>query len=197
LTRSAQSGVKFNSSNDQRERELLQRIAAEDREAMRELYLAYHRRLARFLARLTARHEVVEEIINDTLVIVWQQADKFRADSRVSTWIFGIAYRHGLKTLRAESRATRHMVAPLPADGPAGDLVAERAELSDLLARASGTLSVEQRAVLAFTYVLGLSCEEIAVAMGCPVNTVKTRMFYARQRLRTALPALGARARET
>jgi RNA polymerase sigma-70 factor, ECF subfamily len=178
-------------SNDERDRELLRLIALADREAMRELYLSYHRRLARFLARLTPRHDLVEEMINDTLTIVWQQADGFRADSRVSTWIFGIAYRHGLKVLRTETRATRRMIDPLPAAEPGGDVLLEEAERADLVHRALARLSIEQQAVLAFTYVLGLSCEEIARAMNCPVNTVKTRMFYARQRMRESLPHAG------
>ena len=100
--------------SDARERELLARIAARDRQAMREFYLIYHRRLARFLSRLTSRYEVVEEIINDTLVVVWQKAGDFRGDSRVSTWIIGIAYRRGLKSLRAERRADESMQMPLP-----------------------------------------------------------------------------------
>src|SRR6185312_4364811 len=87
-------------SNEQRERALLARIAAHDSTAMKELYLLYHRRLARFLMRLTTRYELAEEIINDTFWVVWQHAGDFRGASRVSTWILGIAYRRGLKTLR-------------------------------------------------------------------------------------------------
>lgn len=67
------------------ERELLQRISAGDRDAFRDLYLRYHRRLARFLTRLTHRYEDAEEVINDTLWIVWQRAGDFRDASRVST----------------------------------------------------------------------------------------------------------------
>jgi len=50
--------------------------------------------------RLTNRYEIAEEIINDTLWIVWRQAGSFRYESRVSTWILGIAYRRTLKALR-------------------------------------------------------------------------------------------------
>ncbi len=87
-------------SAEERERALLARIAAHDSAAMKELYLLYHRRLARFLMRLTTRYELAEEIINDTFWVVWQHAGDFRGASRVSTWILGIAYRRGLKTLR-------------------------------------------------------------------------------------------------
>jgi len=183
--------------SDSKERELLARIAARDRQAMREFYLIYHRRLARFLSRLTTRYEVVEEIINDTLVVVWQKAADFRGDSRVSTWIIGIAYRRGLKSLRAERRADESMQMPLPRELCTNDENAAHAEAEDWLGRALSQLPTEQRAVLELTYYLGYSCEEIAAIMECPVNTVKTRMFHARQKLRVSLPVLATPERET
>src|SRR5580658_9976781 len=79
---------------------LLTRIAARDAQAMHELYHLYHRRLARFLMRLTSRYELAEEIINDTFWVIWQHAADFRGASQLSTWIFGIAYRRALKTLK-------------------------------------------------------------------------------------------------
>jgi len=90
-------------SREDSDRRLLQKVAAGDREAFRELYVVYHRRLARFLVRLTRRYEVAEEIINDTLWVVWRKAGEFRGDSRISTWIMGIAYRRALKTLRCSN----------------------------------------------------------------------------------------------
>jgi len=52
-------------------------------------------------------------------------------------------------------------------------------------------LPFEQRATMELAYFLGHSCEEIAAIMGCPVNTVKARMFQARIKLRNLLPTLG------
>ncbi len=63
--------------------------------------------------------------------------------------------------------------------------------MQDLLARALRQLSPEQRAVVELTYFHGYSYREISEIAGCPVNTVKTRMFHARAKLRTVLPALG------
>jgi RNA polymerase sigma-70 factor, ECF subfamily len=173
--------------DDERDRQLMKRVAARDREAFRELYHFYHRRLARFLTRLTHRHEIAEEIINDTLWIVWRKAPDFRGRSLVSTWILGIAYRCGLKTLRRQhaiaasltSRAAQVALAR-EEDSPADE--GER-ELESALAQ----LPVEQRVPLELAYVLGYSLEEIAEIMSCPVNTVKTRMFYARQKLKAQL----------
>jgi RNA polymerase sigma-70 factor, ECF subfamily len=174
------------------ERELLRRIAARDREAMRELHPLYYRRLARFLRRMTRRHDLVDEIINDTLFVVWEKAGDFRGDSRVSTWIMGIAYRRGLSLLRAQYRADEPMVLPTTEEEHLRHSVAEQSDLAELLERALESLSPDHRAVLELTYHLGHSCGEIAAIMDCPVNTVKTRLFHARNRLRALIPALAA-----
>ena len=179
-------------AGEHRERELLERIDARDREAMRELYLLYHPRLARFLRRMTRRPDLVDEIVNDTLFVVWEKAGDFRGDSRVSTWIMGIAYRRGLNLLRAEYRADEPVVLPTTEDQHRRDPVAKQSDLAELFARAMQSLSPDHRAVLELTYHLGHSCGEIAVIMDCPINTVKTRMFHARNKLRTLVPILAA-----
>ena len=180
------------SARENRERELLERIDARDREPMRKVYLLYYHRLARFLSRMTRRHELVDEMINDTLVVVWEKAGDFRGDSLVSTWIMGIAYRRGLSLLRSEYRAAERMVVPMPEAQALRDPVAEQFALAEGLERALESLSPDQRAVLELTYGLGHSCGEIAAIMDCPINTVKTRMFHARIKLRALMPILAA-----
>lgn len=177
---------------DDRERALLQRIGMQDREALRELHLLYYGRLARFLRRVTRRLALVDEVINDTFAIVWRKAGGFRGDSLVSTWIIGIAYRRGLSVLRAECRAEALMVAPMIEDQQPATVTEEWSDTSDLLARAMQCLSPEHRAVILLAYYLGHSCEEIAAIMRCPANTVRTRMFHARNKLRVLIPVLAA-----
>ena len=178
-------GVNPGIAANDRELELLRAIAQQDRAAFREFYLLYHRRLARFLVRMTSRHELIEEIINDTLWTVWQKAGEFRAASRVSTWIVGIAYRRALKSLRkAATQRVPWSEDQLTLDTRVLD------ENRQWLERALAELPLEQRLVLEFSYLLGHSCEEIAEIMQCPVNTVKTRMFHAREKLRRSLPRL-------
>ena len=179
-------------AREHRERELLERIGARDREAMREFYLLYYYRLTRFLNRMTCRHELIDEMINDTLFVVWEKAGNFRGDSRVSTWIMAIAYRRGLNLMRAEYRAQQRMVLPTTEDQHLPDPVAEQSDLAELLEGALEGLSPDHRAVLELTYDLGHSCGEIALIMDCPINTVKTCMFHARNRLRRLMPILAA-----
>jgi RNA polymerase sigma-70 factor, ECF subfamily len=174
------------SSSNARELELLRQVAAGDRTAFKELYLIYHRRLARFLMRMTSRHDLIEEVINDTLWTVWLKAGDFRGDSLVSTWIVGITYRRALKALRRHATA-RPMLVEDVAVAPDVQLEAENREWLGL---ALAELPLEQRMVMEFSYLMGHSCEEIAQIMQCPVNTVKTRMFHAREKLRRSLPRL-------
>src|SRR5689334_11724493 len=124
---------------DEQEAALVRRMSLQDRAALAELYAIYHRRLARFLGRFIRQYETVQEIVNDTLFIVWQQAAHFRGNSRVSTWIMGIAYRRALKALRYA--ATRPSAQAFAGELPAaeGDAI-EEAEQRELMARALDTL---------------------------------------------------------
>lgn len=177
------------SSSKDSDATLLAAIGTGDRRALEELYLSYHRRLARFLLRFTPRYENAEEIINDTFMVVWQSAKDFRRASLVSTWIFGIAYRTALKSVR---RQKNHAAAlgldecPEQAVNPALDT-----EIRDWLAQGLGKLPLEQRLTLELAYNMGYSLEEIAAITDAPVGTVKARMYHAREKLRHYLPALG------
>ena len=79
---------------------LLRRIAVGDRQAFESLYRGYFPRLTRFLERLIRRSHVVEEVLNDTMLVVWRKAASFNGESKVSTWIFSIAYRKALKAVK-------------------------------------------------------------------------------------------------
>lgn len=180
--------------DDQADADLLVRIRAGDRDALHMLYRKYYHPLLRFTYRLTGQLELAQETINDVMLVVWREAASFEGRSKVGTWIMGIAYRKALK-LAQRSRLwhTRH------SGDPDGDIErfasteepTERAELEDLLEHALRALPAEQRAVVELTYYFGCSYEEIARIVDCPVNTVKTRMFHARAKLRSLLPRLG------
>ena len=176
-------------SPKERDNALLVAIAAGDRRALEELYLSYHRRLARFLSRFTPRYENVEEIINDTFMVVWQNAKDFRSASQVSTWIIGIAYRTALKSFR---RQKNHAGTGSLEDYPEQTVDPTlEAEVHDWLKHGLNRLPIEQRLTLELAYHMGHSLEEIAVITECPVGTVKARMFHAREKLRQYLPDLG------
>ena len=178
-------------TDDSKDRELLTRITEGDRAAFDVLYADYHRRLSRFLLRITSEYPLVEEIINDTMYVVWTQADRFRSSSKVSTWIMGIAFRTAKNHLRGLARAHRRedtaaQITAISNEGQTPDPYAQSQWLSQALA----TLPLEQRLTLEMAYYLGHSCAEIAAICDCPVNTVKTRLHAGRLKLKKILPDL-------
>jgi RNA polymerase sigma-70 factor, ECF subfamily len=175
-------------SAKERDGALLMAIAAGDRHALEELYLSYHRRLARFLSRFTPRYENVEEIINDTFMVVWQSAKDFRNASQVSTWIIGIAYRTALKSFR---RQKNHAGARSLDDYPEQTVDPTfEAEVTDWLKHGLSRLPIEQRLTLELAYHMGHSLEEIAAITAFLFDTGKAPILHAPEKLRQYLPTL-------
>ena len=172
--------------------ERIARIADGDRQAFEDLYREYQPRLYRYLARI-AGEAPAGELANDVMVEVWKSAGSFRGEANVSTWIFGIAHYKALN----EFRRTRRDQVELEDAGPLADTAAnpqqrfEQRDREACLKRALQRLSPEHREAMQLTYYAGFSYEEIAEVMRCPVNTVKTRMFYARRQLKEFLAEEG------
>lgn len=171
--------------------ELLRAIAAKDRPAFEVFYRRYHRRVHGFLLRWLRDSQVLEEVLDDTLFAVWTQAETFEGRARVSTWVFGIAYRQAMKAVeRAGRRAGEVDFAEAPE--PVDKGVATRArELRLSLDKAIAELSDDHRVVVELAYWEDCTYAEIAEIVQVPENTVKTRMFHARRRLRQLLPNFG------
>jgi RNA polymerase sigma-70 factor (ECF subfamily) len=155
-------------------------VQARDRLAFEKLYLSYYHRLTRFLARFTRSLENIEEIINDTFMVIWMRAKDFRHESKVSSWIIGIAYRTAMRQLRRRRHVSSlHSVGDLPESyDPTIDI-----DTKDWLSCALARLPLEQRITLTLAYQMGYSVEEIARITESPVGTVKSRMFHARVKL--------------
>ena len=169
---------------------LLRRVGDCDRNAFTVFYTRYYRRLHRFLGKLLYQDDQTEELINDVMLTVWQKASSFDGRSRVATWIFGIAYKKALKRLRSNAgrREDAWEVPPEGVDGALPEKALSDRELRTAVSRALAMLPVEHRAVVTLTFFHGYTYGEIASIVQCPPNTVKTRMFHAREHLRRLLP---------
>ncbi len=170
-----------------KELKLLNAAIEDDRAAMMDLYDLYYPRLTRFLYRLVRDQEVIEELVNDVMLTVWQQARRFRGESSLSTWILGIAYRKGIDEVRKMTRY-RKIISQLPDMMNTGSV----SNVEELIARhdldkVMKDLSTEQRAVAVLSFDFGYSYPEISEILGIPVNTVKTRMYYARRCMQSSL----------
>lgn len=171
-----------------REAQLIELVARGDLRAFEDLYRIYHPRLNRFLLSITRRPQLVEEVLSDTLLVVWRRSEDFNGRSKVSTWIFAIAYRRALSALRrldeppedpgAEGRES-------PDAGPEQQL--GQSQVKEALLKAIGELSPDHRTVVDLAYFHEINYREIAEIMDCPVDTVKTRMFHARRHLKAKL----------
>ena len=170
------------------ERRLIDRITDGDLRAFELFYRSYHARLSRFLDRTLRRSALVDEVLNDTMLVVWKRSDRFDGSCKVSTWIFAIAYRKALKALQRLDDAVFDETLDERPTGRAGpEQQAQTRELNLQLAQALAALSMDHRMVVELTYFHGMGYREIAQIVDCPIDTVKTRMFHARRRLRALL----------
>lgn len=167
---------------------LVARIKRRDLKAFEALYRDYQPRLGRFLMNILRRPHLVEEVLDDTLLVLWDRPDSFSGRAKLSTWLFSIAWRKAMKALRKQDEPVEDVFAenrmspdPSP-EQSAGDRRL-RAALLDALAG----LSPEHRAVVDLSYFHEIDYREIAEIMDCPRDTVKTRMFHARRHLRREL----------
>jgi RNA polymerase sigma factor (sigma-70 family) len=170
------------------EARLLRRIADGDLRAFEELYRVYHPRLTRFLINMVGRRPFVPEVLHDTLMVVWGRPERYSGESKVSTWIFAIAYRKALKALKRQDEPVEDRFAdtrPSPEGGPEREVDLRQTQAA--LMSAIADLSADHRAVVDLCYFHEMGYREIAEIMDCPVDTVKTRMFHARRHLKAKL----------
>lgn len=173
--------------------EWLKDIAEGNRESFDKLYQAYQYRVFRFLIKTVTDTEMAQEISNDVFIEIWKSAKSFKGISKPSTWIFGIAHNWAMKTLGRQKGRTETLDEAWelvdPHQNPEKEFV--QATRKEKLQGALQRLNPEHREVMELTYFQGLSYQEISEIVQCPVNTVKTRMFYAKKQLRGVLQRMG------
>jgi RNA polymerase sigma-70 factor (ECF subfamily) len=172
--------------------ELVQRVAAGNGLAMQVLFARHHVRVYRFALRLVGNAAVAEDLTSEVFLNVWRQAHRFQARSSVSTWLLAITHnkaRTELRRRRGEALDATTMAVEDPADDPEVSLQAK--DRSQILQGCLAQLSPEHREMIDLVYYHEKSIHEIAEIVGIPVNTVKTRTFYARRRLSELLQAEG------
>ncbi len=167
---------------------LMQRIVRRDVAAFEQLYRAMHGRLSRFVTNMVRQPQTVEEVVNDTMLVVWTKPESFAGTSKLSTWIFGIAYRKALKALARHDEPVDDSHLSSLADTHHGpEALARHHLLGHSIGTAMAALMPIHRAVVELAYVHDMGYREIAEIMECPVDTVKTRMFHARRKLQRSL----------
>ncbi len=174
---------------------LLERIGRADEAAFRELYRAFSRRLYAYVLRQLSDTAQAEEIVSDTLYEVWRQPAKFRGDAQFSTWLIGIARNKVLMAYRSRKPDAQHEdladVAEIVAsDEPGAFEILAQAQRHEGVRHCMEKLSSEHRECVHLVFYEGMGLAEVAALQACPENTVKTRLFHARQKLKNCLKLL-------
>ena len=163
-------------------RDLLAKVANKDRTAFQQLYDQFADRVYRYAFTILHDKHLAEEIAQETMVAVWNGADRFAGRSKASTWIFGIARNQAFTLLRKEKRAEITVAPELVQADPSKHILQHERVMSAL-----DELSADHREVVYLTFYEGLSYGEISGILGIPSGTVKSRMFHAKRKLAEVL----------
>jgi RNA polymerase sigma-70 factor (ECF subfamily) len=157
------------------------------------LFARHHVRVFRFVLRLVRDESTAEDLISEVFLDVWRQAGRFEGRSAVSTWLLAIARFKALSALRRRPDEELDEEAAEAIEDTSDDpeVAMQKKDTSQILRKCLTALSSEHREIIDLVYYHEKSLEEVAEIVGIPVNTVKTRMFYARKRLAELLKAAG------
>ena len=172
---------------------LLERIRAGDQGALQALYGRHRVKIFRFVLRLVRSEASAEDIVSEVFIDVWRNATNFEGRSEASTWLLAIARNKAYSLLRRkkEDGLDDEMAAAIEdkADNP--EVVLQKKSKGELLRACLSGLSREHREVIDLVYYHDKSVEEVALIVGIPEGTVKTRMFHARKKLSQLAQAAG------
>ena len=157
---------------------LLAAVASRDKAAFRLLYERHAERVFRFAMSIVRRTHLAEDVLQETMIVVWRRAKSFKGESKVSTWILGIARNLAFNLLRKEKRGDR-----LPEERPNDGNPAKQIETTVQVERALRTLPDHHREVMHLVFYEDMSLREAAEVLGIPEGTVKSRMHHARKAL--------------
>jgi RNA polymerase sigma-70 factor, ECF subfamily len=175
--------------------ELVAATASGHGQAFEQLYHRYERRIYNYVRTFVRRPTIAEEAVIDTMMAVWNGARGFAGTSRVSTWILGIARHKALDAVRRSKHDTE--AAPLDQAAEILDTAAAPPELVNrdhqarVMREAIARLTPDHQEILRLAFYEELPYEDIAALLSIPDNTVKTRVFYAKQQLRHQLAKIG------
>jgi RNA polymerase sigma-70 factor (ECF subfamily) len=162
---------------------VLERCRARDESAWKELYDAHFDFVFRVARRLGTPAEEAEDVVHDVFVVVYRKLDSFQ-EGRLTTWLYRIAAnvvsdRHRRRRVRTAFSKLGLWIGAAPEETP--ERIAERSSAQRAVERVLERMAPKKREVFALFELEGLSGDEIAERLGCPTNTVWTRLHHARK----------------
>ena len=175
------------------EDELVARIRARDVDALASVYDAHHVALRVLARRLVGDDSIAEDLVHDTFVALPGAMRTFRGSSSLRTFVMGIAVNRAKKYIRTASRRRaayeRHAAQPPPPDAQPPDVALARRQLAEALHRALDSLPHDQRVAFVLCEIDELTSSAAAAIVGSPEETIRTRLYHARRKLRARLEA--------
>ena len=165
---------------------LLKRIGEGDTGALAALYQKHGLRLLNYLIEQTGDRHSAEEVLQSTMLAVWHSANEFRGESKVSTWLFGIARNQASKARRSDKPHLSLYEKPLASADDIPDPM-----LVEAMQTALARLSAHEREALELVYYRELTITEAAAHLKISPNTLKSRLHRARSNLRKLLAKEG------
>ena len=174
---------------------LVERANAGDQRAFGLLVLKYQRRIQRLIGRMVRDVDLVEDIAQETFIRAYRALHQFRGDAQFYTWLYRIAVNTAKKTLLGLKRDPTVSESFLvrdeedetswqknePTTDETPETVFAAKELAAVVNAAMDALPEELKQAVTLREIEGLSYEEIALAMDCPIGTVRSRIFRARE----------------
>ena len=191
---------------------LVQRAQSGDKHAFEMLVVKYQRRIERLIGRMVRDVDLVQDIAQESFIRAYRAMPQFRGDSAFYTWLYRIAVNTAKKALVdpkrdplvSESSLSNHeegeetsRVENELSDGETPEALLASKEIAAAVNAAIEALSEDLRQAITLREIEGLSYEEISDVMNCPIGTVRSRIFRAREAIATRLrPLLDTREGE-
>ncbi len=181
---------------DSSDEALIGLIAEGDKRAMQVLYARHNVRAYRFILRMTGNQSLAEDLVSEVFLDVWRQAENFESKSQVSTWLLAIARYKALSALRRrnEEQLDDQMAAAIEDTSDNPETAVGIKDRNNIVQQCLTQLSSAHREVIDLVYYHEKSVDEVAQIVGVPPATVKTRMFYARNKMADLLKQAGVSA---
>lgn len=192
---------------------LVERVQRGDQRAFEMLVVKYQRRIERLIARMVRDVDLVEDIAQETFIRAYRALPNFRGESAFYTWLYRIAVNTAKKAmigLKRDPLLTEAAMASADdedegasrvenelSDGETPESVLASRQIAETVNAAIEALSDDLRQAITLREIEGLSYEEISELMNCPIGTVRSRIFRAREAIATKLrPLLDTRQGE-
>ena len=167
--------------------QLVQRTVAGDQKAFELLVIKYQRRIERLIGRMVRDVNLIEDIAQETFIRAYRALHQFRGEAQFYTWLYRIAVNTAKKALVDMKRDPTVTESALRSSSEEDDetyrpeSVMAANEIAAAVEAAMEALPVELRQAVTLREIEGMSYEEIAEVMNCPIGTVRSRIFRARE----------------